>query len=155
MRTMQAAGACLLLTMAAACSQAATPTGVYTAYRKAFDQAKTVDELAPYMDQGTLARVAAAPAKEKQGFFLMMKAMTEIVDLKVVKETVTGQEAVVEAKGLNVAMGRDSRATVQLVKENGAWKIKNESWKEDETGWVSGPTRRAPCATPSEKPTLA
>jgi hypothetical protein len=131
MTTIRAAGGLLLLTTIAACSQAATPTSAYVTYRKAFDQSKSIDDLAPYMDKATLARVAAAPAKEKQGFFLMMKAFSEIVDLKVVKETVSGEQAVLEATGLNVAMGGDSRATVQMVKEGDVWKVQKESWGND------------------------
>jgi hypothetical protein len=123
--------ALLLLVAAAGCSFGATPTKAYVDYRKAFDQAKGIDELKPFMDKATIARVDAAPANEKKGFFLMMKAMTEIVDLKVVKETVTGDAAVVEATGLNVGSGSDARATVKMVKEEGAWKVQNESWRGD------------------------
>jgi hypothetical protein len=119
----------LLFAVATGCSFGATPTKTYVAYRKAFDQAQSIDDLKPFMDQATIARVDAAPANERKGFFLMMKAMTEIVELKVVKETVTGDTAVLEATGVNVGSGSDARATVKMVKQAGAWKVQNESWK--------------------------
>ena len=128
-----AAAVLLLSTALAGCSFGATPSDVYRTYRKAFDQAKAIEDLKPFMDQATIARVDAAPANERKGFFLMMKAMTEIVDLKVVKETVTGETAVVEATGVNVGMGNDARATVKMVKEAGTWKVQNESWKGDDS----------------------
>lgn len=141
MKTTPFTMAALLLAAASGCSFAATPTRAYVAYRQAFDQAQTIDELKPFMDQATTARVDAAPADERKGFFLMMKAMTEIVDLKVVKETVTGDTAVLEATGLNVGSGSDARATVKMVKEAGAWKVQNESWK----GETSAASRERAC----------
>ncbi len=141
MKTTPFTMAALLSAAASGCSFAATPTRAYVAYRQAFDQAQTIDELKPFMDQATTARVDAAPADERKGFFLMMKAMTEIVDLKVVKETVTGDTAVLEATGLNVGSGSDARATVKMVKEAGAWKVQNESWK----GETSAASRERAC----------
>lgn len=141
MKTTPFTMAALLLAATSGCSFGATPTRAYMAYRQAFDQAQTIDELKPFMDQATTARVDAAPADERKGFFLMMKAMTEIVDLKVVKETVTGDTAVLEATGLNVGSGSDARATVKMVKEAGAWKVQNESWK----GETSAASRERAC----------
>ena len=132
----------LLSASVTACS-GATPTDAYRSYRKAFDQAKSVDELKPFMDEATIARVDAAPADQRKGFFLMMKAMTEIVDLKVVKETVTGETAVLEATGVNVGMGSDAHATVKMVKQAGAWKVQNESWRGDDSA-AKGPARSCP-----------
>jgi hypothetical protein len=133
----------LLSAVATGCSFGATPGDAYVAYRRAFDQAKSLDDLKPFMDEATIARVDAAPASERKGFFLMMKAMTEIVDLTVVKETVTGETAVLEATGVNVGTGNDSRATVKMVKQAGAWKVQNESWKGDDSAG-KGPERTCP-----------
>lgn len=131
MRTRAAVWVALLGTSIAGCSAGSKPGGVYVAYRKAFDQAKSIDELKPFMDSKTIARVDASPADQRAGLFNMMKAMTEIVDLEVAKETVTGETAELEATGVNVGLGSDARATVKLVKEAGGWKIQNESWRPD------------------------
>jgi hypothetical protein len=59
----------------------------------------------------------------------MGRAMSEVVEVKVVKETVTGETAVVEASGVQALTGSDAIGTVRLVKEDGSWKIAKESWK--------------------------
>ena len=123
--------AVLLLTLVAGCSRGPSPTDTYVSYRQAFERAKAVEEVMPFMDKATRARVEGSPAEERKGGFELIKAMSEVVDVKVVKETITGETAVVEATGVDVSQGSDARATVQLVKEDGAWKIKNEKWKGD------------------------
>jgi hypothetical protein len=130
---MKAARACLLgFALAAATAGSAappgTPTEAYRTYRKAFDQAKAFEELWPFMDKATLARAKAAPPKEAQGLFLLIKGLSDVKNVQVVKETVTGDRAVLEAAGDNASTGNRSRATVKLVKEDGAWKIQQESW---------------------------
>jgi hypothetical protein len=117
----------LLLVLATAALAGAAPPGTpaetYRAYRQAFDQAKAFDELWPFMDKATLAR-----AKTAHGLFLLIKGLSDVRNVQVVKETVTGDRAVLEAAGDNAGTGNRSRATVKLVKEDGAWKIQQESW---------------------------
>jgi hypothetical protein len=112
----------LLLVLATAALAGAAPPGTpaetYRAYRQAFDQAKAFDELWPFMDKATLARAKTAPPK----------GLSDVRNVQVVKETVTGDRAVLEAAGDNAGTGNRSRATVKLVKEDGAWKIQQESW---------------------------
>ena len=125
------ARACLLLLATAGFVSAAppgTPAEAYRAYRKAFDQAKTFEELWPFMDKATLARAKAAPPREAHGLFLLIKGLSDVKNVLVVKETVTGDGAVLEAAGDNAGTGHRSRATVTLVKEDGVWKIRQESW---------------------------
>jgi hypothetical protein len=126
----RAATACLLVLATAPGSAAppGTPAEAYRAYRKAFDQAKAFEELWPFMDRATLARAKAAPPKEAHGLFLLIKGLSDVRNVQVVKETVTGDSAVLEAAGDNASTGSRARATVQLVKEDGAWKIRQESW---------------------------
>ena len=129
MKTMTVA--CLLVLAAAAFGSAApagTPAEAYRAYRKAFDQAKAFEDLWPFMDKATLARARAAPPREAQGLFLLIKGLSDVRNVQVVKETVTGDTAVLEAAGDNAGTGQKSRATVKLVKEDGVWKIQQESW---------------------------
>jgi hypothetical protein len=124
-------GGLLLVWATAAIAGAAppgTPAETYRAYRQAFDQAKAFDELRPFMDKATLARAKTAPPKEAHGLFLLIKGLSDVRNVQVVKETVTGDRAVLEAAGDNAGTGNRSRATVKLVKEDGAWKIQQESW---------------------------
>jgi hypothetical protein len=128
-RAMTRAGLLVLATAAlAAAAPAGTPAEAYRAYRKAFDQAKAFEDLWPFMDKATLARAKAAPPKEAQGLFLLIKGLSDVKNVQVVKETVTGDSAVLEAAGDNAGTGNRARATVKLVREDGAWKVQQESW---------------------------
>ena len=126
---MAAAGLLVLATAAlASAAPPATPAEAYRAYRKAFDQAKAFEDLWPFMDKATLARAKAAPPKEAQGLFLLIKGLSDVKNVQVVKETVTGDSAVLEVAGDNAGTGDRSRATVRLVREDGVWKVQQESW---------------------------
>ena len=129
--------ACLLALATATLASAApagTPGEAYLAYRKAFDRAKAFEELWPFMDQATLVRAKAAPPREAQALFQVIKSLADVKNVSVVKETVTGDSAVLEAAGDNAGTGHRSRATVKLVKEGGVWKIQNESWVGNDSG---------------------
>jgi hypothetical protein len=129
--------ACLLvLAMAtfATAAPAGTPGEAYLAYRKVFDRAKAFEELWPFMDAATLVRAKAAPPREAQGLFQLIKALADVKNVSVTKETVTGDSAVLEAAGDNAGTGQRSRATVKLVKEDGVWKVQNESWTGGDAG---------------------
>lgn len=135
MTTKAMAGLLVLATAVLAdAGPAGTPAEAYRAYRKAFDQAKTFEELWPFMDRATLARARAAPPKEAQGLFQLIKGLADVKNVQVVKETVTGDSAVLEAAGDNASTGGRSRATVKLVKEDGVWKVQQESWTGSDAG---------------------
>ena len=112
-----------------ACSRAPSPGQTYLAFRQAMDKAKAVEEIVPFMDKASRAKVEAASPEERKDGFEMMKAFSEVFDVKVGKETVTGETAVVEATGVSAMDGKDSVATVQMVQEDGAWRIKHEKWE--------------------------
>jgi HEAT repeat protein len=115
----------------AACGRGPSPTATYVAYRAAFEQAKAVDELLPFMDRASRARVAASPEDERRGGFEALKSYGALVDVAVLGETVTGDSAVVEATAVQMSDGGGVRGTVQLVREDGAWRIQQEKWVDD------------------------
>jgi hypothetical protein len=131
----------IVLVLAAGCSRGPSPTATYVSYREALEKARSFDDLFPFMDKATRAKIEASPAEQRERGFQMGRAMSEVVDVKIGKETVTGATAVVEADGVQAFSGSDAHATVRLVKEDGAWKVANESWKPVE---VERP--RATCA---------
>src|SRR4029450_1306017 len=139
MRMTRAAGGLVVLATLLACSRGPSPTQVYVSYRQAFDKARTVEEVGPFMDKATLARVQATPPEQRARSFEFVKAFGEVVDVTVVKETVTGETATVEATGVSVGEGKDQRAAVEFVKEDGAWKIKSEKWPADASAPASPP----------------
>jgi HEAT repeats len=122
----------IVLVLAVGCSRGPSPTATYTSYRQALEKARSFDDLFPFMDKATRAKIEAAPPEQRQRGFEMGRAMSEVVDVTMAKETVTGDTAVVEADGVQAFSGSDAHATVRLVKEDGAWKIAQESWKPTE-----------------------
>jgi len=130
-RVLLALSACLMWVTVAPIApvqaQAQTGTQFYMEYRKAFDAAKKVEDLFPYMAAKTKAEVNSTPAKERAEMFELIKMMGTVTNVKVTKETRAGEGAT-----LNVdAMDSDKKATkgtITLVREAGAWKLAGESW---------------------------
>jgi len=113
----------------AGCGRGPSPTATYVAYRAAFERAKAVDELLPFMDRASRARAAATPADERG--FEVLKAYGALLEVAVLKETVTGDSAIVEATAVQMSDGGAVRGTIQLVREDGAWRIQQEKWVDD------------------------
>ena len=75
------------------------------------------------------ARAAATPADERG--FEVLKAYGALLEVAVLKETVTGDSAIVEATAVQMSDGGAVRGTIQLVREDGAWRIQQEKWVDD------------------------
>ena len=52
-----------------------TASQFFLAYRAAFDKAKSIDELLPYMAKKNVDQVKATPAEERAKMFAMIKEM--------------------------------------------------------------------------------
>ena len=109
-------------------AQAQTATQFYVAYRAAFDKAKKVEELFPYMSKATVAEINGTPAAERPGMFDMMKTMGTLTGLNVLSETKTADGATLTAEGMDPDKHKVT-GTIAIVKEGGAWKVGSESWK--------------------------
>ena len=101
----------------------------YMAYRAAFAKAKAIDELLPWMDKTRRDQIAKTPAGDKKEMFGMIKAFDDHINLKVVKETPSATGAELQVEGLSAADKSKATAVIKLVKEGGAWKLSEESWK--------------------------
>ena len=104
-----------------------TASEFYTAYRAAFDKAKKIEELIPYMSKSMKADIENTPAAERPAMFQMIKEMSKMSNVKIVKETKTAEGVTLSVE----AMGEDrSKMTgqIRIVKEDGAWKMAKESW---------------------------
>jgi hypothetical protein len=104
-----------------------TGTQFYMAYRAAFDKAKKIEELLPYMSKETTAQINETPAAERPQMFEMVKMMGALTGVKVIKETPSANGATLSVEGTDPEK-KTSTGTIELVKENGAWKISKESW---------------------------
>jgi hypothetical protein len=128
--------ALLLVMLAGAATFAQQPAGgqqtasqYYMAFRAAFDKAKTLDEVLPYMAAKNRAQVEATPAADREKMFGMIKIMNTLTGVKVIKETRNPDGgATLTVEGVDGDKNK-SAGTVDVVKEGGAWKIGQESWK--------------------------
>jgi hypothetical protein len=121
--------ALVLTTAAPAWAQApATASAFYLNYRKAFDAAKKIEDIYPFMAAARRKQMEDTPAKDRAEMFEMIKMMSVLTDVKVTKE----------APGANggatltvTALDSDKKptyGTITVVREAGAMKIDKESW---------------------------
>lgn len=118
---------CTALAAAHAVAQTQTASEFYLSYRAAFDKAKSIDELLPYMSKPVAAQITATPKADRAKMFELMKAMGTLTDVKVVKEAKSADGATLSVEGLDGDKKKNT-GTVQIVKEGGAWKLGPESW---------------------------
>lgn len=114
-------------TLVAAQPAEQTATQFYMAYRAAFQKAKTLDDLVPFIASGKRASLATIPAAERPEMFGLIKALDTYTGVKVIKETKTAAGVTLDVEAID-GDKKKSKATVQLVRENGAWKVFAENW---------------------------
>jgi hypothetical protein len=120
-------GLAVLALCLGACRKGPGPSEAFMRYHQAFDQAKTVEEILPYMAREPRAKIEATDPKERARDFEILKMLQEVVDVEVVKEDVAGDKATLEAKGI-AGSGGTSRGTITLVREPEGWKVQKEKW---------------------------
>ncbi|MEP6996488.1 MAG: hypothetical protein ABI900_02510 [Betaproteobacteria bacterium] len=104
-----------------------TATQFYTEYRTAWEKAKTMDPLLPYMSKESRAQYEATPKAQRQPMFEMMKGFGALSNVKVVKETKTPTGFTLELTAVN-SEKKPARGTAEIIVEDGAMKLKKESW---------------------------
>ena len=119
----------VLLATASLFAQAAASSAsdFYMQYRKAFDAAKKIEDVLPFMSAETTKQIQATPPAERGQMFEMIKMMGALTNVKIAKETPTATGATLTVNALD----SDKKATVgtiDIVKESGKWKLGKESW---------------------------
>ena len=104
-----------------------TASEFYTAYRAAFDKAKKIEELIPYMSKSMKADVESTPASERPMMFEMVKEMSKMSNVKIVKETKETDGVMLSVEAVGPDRGKMT-GLIKIVKEGGAWKMAKESW---------------------------
>ena len=104
-----------------------TASQFYLAYRAAFDKAKSIDELLPYMAKKNVDQVKATPDAQKEQMFGMIKTMGALTNVKIVKETKNGDGATLSVDAVGPDKAKTT-GTIEILKESGAWKLGKESW---------------------------
>ena len=100
----------------------------YMQYRKAFDAAKKIDDVLPFMSADTTKQIMATPPAERGQMFEMIKMMGALTNVKITKETRTATGATLTVTALD-SDKKNTTGTIDIVQENGKWKIGQESWK--------------------------
>jgi hypothetical protein len=99
----------------------------YMQYRKAFDAAKKIEDVLPFMSAETTKQIQATPAAERGQMFEMIKIMGALTNVKITKETRTANGATLTVTALD-SDKKNTTGTIDIVKENNAWKLGKESW---------------------------
>lgn len=127
--TLVCLSALVLTTAAPVWAQApATASDFYMQYRKAFDAAKKIEDILPFMSAATKKEIESTPAAQRPQMFEMVKMMGALTQVKIAKEARTPDGGATLTVN---AMDPDKHATVgtiTVVKEGGAFKLGRESW---------------------------
>ena len=119
----------LLLASASLFAQAATQSAsdFYLQYRKAFDAAKKIEDVLPYMSADTTKQIQATPPAERGQMFEMIKMMGALSNVRIAKETKTATGATLTVNAID-SDRQPTVGTVEIVQEGGKWKLGKESW---------------------------
>ena len=112
---------------ASAQSAGQTASQFYLAYRAAFDKAKSIDELLPFLSKKGAEQVKATPAADRPKMFELMKMMGTLTEVKIIKEAKNGDGATLTVEGVSADKTK-TKGTVEIVKEGGGWKLGGENW---------------------------
>jgi hypothetical protein len=100
----------------------------YMKFRAAFEKAKAIEDLLPYMAKETKAQIEATPAADRPKMFELVKIMNKLTDVKVVKEERAADGSVtLSVEGID-ADKKKNTGKVTIVKEGADWKVGKESW---------------------------
>jgi hypothetical protein len=104
-----------------------TASQFYLAYRAAFDKAKSIDELLPFLSKKGAEQVKATPAADRPKMFELMKMMGTLTEVKIIKEAKNGDGVTLTVEGVSPDKTK-TKGTVEIVKEAGSWKLGGENW---------------------------
>ena len=124
----------LVLLLSLVCQAVAeqSPTELYKTFRQAEAKSRDIRSLAPfYCAEKVKAMEEMSPADEQK--YLQIWKMTNIHAVRVTDEQIKGQKATLTAQGkMNSFSGAivPTWGTIELVKENGQWKLYKENWSD-------------------------
>src|SRR6266536_4200343 len=84
-----------------AAAQTQTASQFYMSYRAAFDKAKKIEDLFPFMAKTNVDQVNQTPAADRAKMFEMMKMMGTLTDVKVIKETRSDTGATLDVEAVD------------------------------------------------------
>jgi len=109
-----------------AAADARTPTQAYLAYNAALGTATKLADILPFLSKEYRAMLESRPKADQPTWLERLKD-SRMKDVKVTGETVSGNTCTLQATGTS-ARGNAMKGKIQLVKEDGAWKLDEEGW---------------------------
>jgi hypothetical protein len=125
--------ACFVVAPAAHYQQAApaneSPSQFYLRYRAAVPAATAVEQVVAFWSADQRTDFNAAPANHRPGLNEIKPVFQAVSNVKVLKESTTPNTATIQAEA--TMNGKPVHATIQLTRENGAWKVASgpEDWE--------------------------
>ncbi|MCW5822518.1 MAG: hypothetical protein KIT34_06920 [Cyanobacteria bacterium TGS_CYA1] len=116
----------------------ARPNDQYRAYLQALYWAKELRQFSPYLCERTRNNLESLDGRERQDAFKRWKK-GYVAKFKLVREEIVGDLAFIEGTGIGLEFGQltPAKVRVEMIMENGTWKIKHQVW----TGSISMPHR--------------
>jgi hypothetical protein len=110
-----------------AAAKVQTAAEFYQEYLTAFEKAKKIEDILPYMAAENRKQAEATPKADRDKMFGLLKMMGH-QNVKVLKEEhATDGKTILTVEGIDSDKAKSS-GKVTIVKEGGAWKIGEESW---------------------------
>ncbi len=104
------------------------PIIFYDSFLKVSTNAKSIDELKPYLSQKNLNEMGQV-SKEDEAFFLeFMQETRRTMKRKSISKKVEGDKATLTIEAVSTIDNTPIDGTAILVKENGSWKIDSEDF---------------------------
>ncbi len=103
----------------------------YESYVSALNQAKSIDDISDYLAAENLEERDDMSAEEEAFFLEFIKETRKSMKTKSIKSNIEGDKATINIEALDTASNSPITGTVDLIKENGKWKIKKESFHQD------------------------
>lgn len=127
----------------------ATPESVYNKYHQAMINAKSYEDVMPFLVEKTVKQMKDTPASDRTMMFGFMQE-TCPKDVHIVSSKIDGAKAnlkLIVGDGKPVITDRpmlgkikeETKGEVNLVVENGEWKIEKEIWNSSSTSADSTP----------------
>jgi len=114
--------------IAGAVSAEEGPIIFYDSFLKVSTNAKSIDELKPYLSQKNLKEMTQLP-KEDEAFFLeFMREMRSSMKRKSISSKVEGNKATLTIEAVSTTDNTPIDGTVILVKEKDTWKVDSEDF---------------------------
>ena len=109
-------------------SDTASPSAFYRAYRSAFETAKTLDDVVPYLAREARELVARLSTDDRRRMFDTLKIMSLMRDVTIVEEVEGGEEVLLSVEALQPEGGW-LEGVVVLTREDSVWKVVRETWR--------------------------